>query len=303
MAKVYYRRLVEGAATPALIHNGDYHLIDMPVYEDGTIDCWERAALKDVERKIEEDWLAVSVPDGACLSVGGLGAFLVQNGRWKHTAESYATLVRDMVKSMNSTMAGLFEETEEQAKKWEDSRVTWTTAGRPYKVAGTFGYDMTDGVSTHVFTRIDGALYVDVLTGFADGSWQSDCLGSVTGAEIKDVQEQKRLFYTPPLGVPIHLGGLGTIEISEIVWSVDPGEKVKELLEYPHRAGKKATAHDACVAAYHAYLEHPGEHSREALRAAYEAVPEHERMYLGDMDCRDSDYIRILCRPYDKRAV
>jgi hypothetical protein len=49
---------------PAIIHNGDYYLIDMPVYEDGTIDCWGRVALNEVERKFQEDWLAISVPDG-----------------------------------------------------------------------------------------------------------------------------------------------------------------------------------------------------------------------------------------------
>jgi hypothetical protein len=301
--KVYYKRLLEGVTTLALIHNGDYHLIDMPVYEDGTIDCWKRVALGDIERKIEDDWLVTSIPDGACLSVHGLGSFLVQSGQWNHTAGSYVKLVRDMVKSMNGKMAGLFEETEEQVKKWDDSRISWTATGRPYKVVGPFGYDMIDGTSTHIFTQLDGALYLDVLTGFADGSWQTDCLGSVTDAEIKGLQEQNRLFCTPPLGVPIHIGELGTIEVAEIVWSVDPDEKLKEILEYPHRAGKKAPAHDACVAAYHAYLENPGEHSREVLKAAYEAVPEHERMYLGDMDCKDSDYIRILCRPNDKREV
>ena len=43
--------------------------------------------------------------------------------------------------------------------------------------------------------------------------------------------------------------------------------------------------------------------NREVLRKAYEAVPESERMYLGDMDSKDSDYRRILYYPDKKREV
>ena len=38
----------------------------------------------------------------------------------------------------------------------------------------------------------------------------------------------------------------------------------------------------------------PCDYTKEKLRKAYEAVPEHERMYLGDMDSKDWDYHRIL---------
>ena len=63
------------------------------------------------------------------------------------------------------------------------------------------------------------------------------------------------------------------------------------------------TAHDKCVRAYHEYLEYPSDFNREVLRKAYEAVPESERMYLGDMDSKDSDYRRILYYPDKKREV
>lgn len=55
-----------------------------------------------------------------------------------------------------------------------------------------------------------------------------------------------------------------------------------------------------CRQAHYDYLVHPGEATRAALRRAYEAVPLHRRMYLGDMDTRDSD---ILRHPESKREV
>ncbi len=45
------------------------------------------------------------------------------------------------------------------------------------------------------------------------------------------------------------------------------------------------------------------EATRERLRAAYEAVPEHQRLFLGDMDTKDGDYKRILYHPERKRQV
>lgn len=36
------------------------------------------------------------------------------------------------------------------------------------------------------------------------------------------------------------------------------------------------------------------EDGKKRLKELYEQIPEHERMYLGDMDCRDYDYIRII---------
>jgi len=64
----------------------------------------------------------------------------------------------------------------------------------------------------------------------------------------------------------------------------------------------KPDAHERCINAYHAYLVEPTDFYKEELRKAYEAVPEHERCYLGDMDTRDSDFRRILYTN-DKREV
>jgi hypothetical protein len=53
-----------------------------------------------------------------------------------------------------------------------------------------------------------------------------------------------------------------------------------------------------------AYNDNPGQEQRERLRLAYEAVPEHLRMYCGDMDSKDGPIRRILDghpRPRSKR--
>ena len=51
MSKVYRRQLVEGVTIPAIIHNGSYFLIDMAVYEDGTVSCWHKSGAEDSHRR------------------------------------------------------------------------------------------------------------------------------------------------------------------------------------------------------------------------------------------------------------
>ena len=302
--QVYYKRIIEGITTPAIIHNSSYFLIDMPIYEDGSIDCWERIELDEVFEKLQKGWLVTSVPDGKNLSVHGLGAFCIKTARWNHTHKSYVKYLHDVVKSMNGKMTGLFKKTEEQKKKWASNHVSWGAKGTPYRISGNFGYDMIDGCSTKMFMKKNGEYYLVNITGFADGTYQiENTEGIVTAQEITDMIEQKILVCSPPSNVPVHINDFGTIEVAEVYWAAEPSEKLKEILDFPNKAGKKETAHDHCRKIYHSYLEYPNETTRDMLREAYEAVPEHERMYLGDMDSKDSDYWRILYEPDVKREV
>ena len=300
--KVYYKRLIEGITTPAIIQNGGYHFIHMPVYEDGTIDCWGRVPIDEAAEKLKQGWLVTSVPVGEHLSIHGLGAYKIKKARWNFTENSYVDHLYSLVKGMNHKMSGLFQETAEQKEKWSTAHVKWNATGIPYKVKSNFGYSMMDGRATSMFQQDGDVFHLVSIIAYADGYYQ---IGddSFSSQETTDMIQQKQLLCSPPPDAPIHLMGLGTIEIENDPYSVDPAEKLKELLDYPNELGKKGTAHDRCRAAYHQYLEWPDENARERLRAAYEAVPEHERMYLGDMDTRDQDYLRILFEPDNKREV
>ncbi|MDR1154249.1 MAG: hypothetical protein LBL04_06015 [Bacteroidales bacterium] len=292
--RVYYQRAVEGRTTPAFIHNGGYYYIDMPVYEDGTVSCWKEAPLADISRIIQSGWLTPSVPNGEMLTVHGLSAFRVQNARWNHTVNDFFEYLLTLVKSMNSEMQGIYAESDEKKKRWEKYRVEWSARGTPFSLSGDDGYIRQDGKATHIFTAFDGIVRLDNITAFANGTYAIDHLGMITEDELKSQMMQNLIFTSPPLNVPIHLGTLGIVEASEISWEVSAGEKWKEIFDYKNELNNKPTASAAAVSAYHAYLEHPTDKSKETLRAAYEAVPEHERMYLGDMDSKDWDYQRIL---------
>ena len=55
-----------------------------------------------------------------------------------------------------------------------------------------------------------------------------------------------------------------------------------------------------CLEHFELYKANPGVEQREALRRAYEAVPEHFRMYCGDMDSKDWPIRRVLYGSEDR---
>ena len=84
------------------------------------------------------------------------------------------------------------------------------------------------------------------------------------------------------------------IEIESINYFVEKSQKFKEIEDMMKKVCEEETTLELCKEAYFEYLTDPCDYTKEKLRKAYEAVPEHERMYLGDMDSKDWDYRRIL---------
>ncbi len=74
-------------------------------------------------------------------------------------------------------------------------------------------------------------------------------------------------------------------------------------MDFHNELSGNETSLEKCRNAYYQYLIYPDEETREQLKQAYESVPEHERIYLGDMDTRDTDYQRIIYHPNEKRSL
>lgn len=54
------------------------------------------------------------------------------------------------------------------------------------------------------------------------------------------------------------------------------------------------TSLEICVEVYAQYLKNPTQALKEALKVAYENIPEHEKMYVGDMDVKDTAVRMII---------
>lgn len=294
MGKVYRNQRIEGVTIPSIIRNGSYFWNDMAVYEDGTVSVWNKVDLEDVPNEISRGWIQFSVPEGKSLSVHGLCSFDIVSAEWNYNAQSYYEHIVDTVRSINPEMANIYKTTPREQAKWKEYHVAFSASPTPYKLGSKFGYESLKGDYAHIFLRRGGALILTEMYCYKDGTFSVDGLdGFFELSDVERMFKEKTLATKPAKGEKVTLGDLGTAEINECS-AVSAKSKLKELENASLRVQDKPDAHDAAMAAYHAYLTEPNEFYKNKLREAYEAVPEHERMYLGDMDTKDGDFIRIL---------
>lgn len=302
MGRVYRRQRIEGITVPAIIHNRQYFWHNMAVYEDGTVSCWEKTDLCDVIRQLERGWLAFGVPVGSALSVHSLCTLEIVSAEWNFENESYRRFIEDTVRSLNPEMANIYETTPLEKEKWKERRVGFVADPTPFKVSGKFGYDTLDGKQMNVFLRKDGEILLTTVTAYEDGTFSVDGLDGFLSLEgIRELFGKGMLCVSPKENESVSFGALGNA-VCKTIYKVKKAEKLKEIENESLRLTDKPDAFSLARQAYYAYLIEPSEFRKNKLREAYEAVPEHQRMFLGDMDTRDSDYIRILYTD-DKREV
>lgn len=294
MGKVYRHQRIEGVTIPAVIRNGNYFWHSMAVYEDGTVSIWEKVDLDDVPQKLAAKKLMFSVPDGSELGVHGLCRLKIVSAKWNYDEQGYYEHIVETVRSLNPEMANIYQTTPREQAKWKEHRVGFLADPTPCKLGASFGYELLKGDNAHIFLRNDDKLLLTELYCYKDETFSIDGMdGYFTIEDIERMFKDKALATKPNKGEKVTLGDLGTVE-AEAEFVVSPKNKLAELKNKSLRVQGKPDAHDTAIKAYHAYLVEPNEFYKDRLREAYEAVPEHERMYLGDMDTRDSDFRRIL---------
>ncbi len=66
-------RELKGVNCPAFIHSSSYFFVNLKVYEDGIVDCWDTVDLPPFEDKVRSGWLETSTPYGEDIRIHGLG--------------------------------------------------------------------------------------------------------------------------------------------------------------------------------------------------------------------------------------
>lgn len=295
MGKVYRRQRIEGVTVPAVIHNRQYFWLDMAVYEDGTISCWEKTDLCDVIRQLERGWLTFGVPAGSALSVHGLCTLDIISANWNFDNESFRQFIETTVRSINPEMANIYETTPREKEKWKGQPVGFSASPTPFKAGEKFCGQTLDGEQMNVFLRKNGGILLTSVTAYSDGTFSVDGLDGeeyLSTERIRGLFKEDTLCVSPNDNETVSFGLLGTA-VCKANYTVKKAEKIKEIENASLRLMNKPDAFQNAKNAYIAYLIEPTEPNKDKLRLAYESVPEHQRMYL-DMVARDRDYIRIL---------
>lgn len=305
MGHVYHKHLVEGVTIPAIIHNLNYYLIQMAVYENGTVSCWKRSDLNQFHEDLIKGWVVPRIPTYDKISVHGLGFFQIRAASWKYSKNEYYRHVTDIVHSLNPEMTNLYQASEREIAKWKKARVSWMDSPIPCKIKSPYGYTLIDGKSFYIFYRKENSIYLTPLTVYADKTIKIEAAGKQTFSQndLEELFASNILCTSPENEETVIIEGLGEIVLAKPRDILSVKDKLAEFADAISMVSGEKDSLDRCQEAHYQYLINPNDITREQLRKAYETVPEHMRMYLGDMDTRDSDIIRILNYPDTKREV
>ena len=283
-------RTIKGVSFPAIIHNGPYFLSDIGVYEDGIIDCWGGVDLELFSKKVSSGWMKTSIPEGMVISAHHFAHMTVTEAKWMMTPRTLVKRVKAIVKALNPTLTNLYDmggDDIDRSGKIGVPKVnpmgnaTWRVDEKV-----PFIEKPIRGISNRAFWRLDNAVHVVTVSLFDDDRIR------ITGAEqaedmtIDELRQDERLSMATN-GDRVEISGLCSFVLSDIDFTIPREDFLAELeIDRDKFAGRK-TPVSRTVAAFKLYKETPTKQPLEDLRAAYDSVPDHLRLYCGDMDTKD----------------
>ena len=154
------------------------------------------------------------------------------------------------------------------------------------------GGERIDGVFAMAFIHNGDTFYLTHVSIYKDG--MVDCWGLRTFAEFVEAVHPGWVVTQPPANAKVSVSFLGDFTAAKATYYIESEDFIREVADEIEALNGRPTTSDLCRAALVTYEASPSEGAKEALRAAYDAVPAHNRIFLGDMDTKDNDIRRIL---------
>lgn len=294
--KVYRQQVQEGFSIPAIIRNGSYFFVDLDVYENGRVDCWNFEDFASFQRDVLRGWVALSIPDGESISIHGLGEWRIAHGAWQFDKQAFISYVEGLIRELNPGWQNIH--------LYSERRVNGVTIGESgsgtiYKKnqPADFFSERIDGNRIDLFYRQEADYWLVQVNVFADGTLQLARLETPVELTLDDLAHlvaEQVVVTEVPLGATVRVYGLGRFTIQQALYTVSAQNKLLELQDLQRTLAGEPTAIHLCRDAYGAYAEQPTASHKQALRDAYERVPDHLKRYIGDMDVKDTQVRMIL---------
>ncbi|HEX6358815.1 NADAR family protein [Actinophytocola sp.] len=146
--------------------------------------------------------------------------------------------------------------------------------------------ERVEGTWRHVFIRNWETYYLSDLFIYADG--MVDCWELVTFDEFAEKVASGWVATELPDGAEASAHHLGNWKFAEPRTWLTPEMLLGEVRDDIDQLSGRPDSTARCLAAVDVFRAEPSEDNRAALREAYEAIPEHLRVYaLGDQDSKD----------------
>ena len=296
--RVYRKQVIEGYSIPAIIHNMNYFFVDLDIYENGRVQCWNFEDFDHFVRDVKRGWVTTSIPDGGAISIHGLGNWVIVDGEWLFDKETFIAYVQSLIKDLNPQLDNIYNYS---AKKVNGVTIGENGNGTIYKELKKTPNDpfpeKIKGDSINLFYKTNNVWYLIKINAFSDGTIQLSRLETpveISFAEFERLIAEKIILTDPPVGALVQIHGLGKFSIQSSVGYAKIDEKLLEVRDMIRQLNGEPSIIEICREAYKDYLENPTIRNKEKLKETYENVPEHQRMYVGDMDIKDTEVRMII---------
>lgn len=94
-------KIIFGKALSVFIHNMDFHLVDLKIFQDGKVDCWDLVDFEEFKKKVASGWVQTSIPEGSEVSVFSLGHFKIKDSSTYVKEAELIKEVKDVIDELN----------------------------------------------------------------------------------------------------------------------------------------------------------------------------------------------------------
>lgn len=301
LTKITRTEVLEGFSIPGIIHNMQYHFIDLQVYSDGLISCWEMVDLPMFKDKLNKGWVVTSIPDGEAISIFNLGHWTIEQGEWLHTKETLYEYVYSLVKKLNPTLENLHNYNGNNSKIVGKANVAkhYIPDPKPYHFddPNSFFPQKINGEKFHFFYRDnDTKTYLAELSIYKSGYVEITNLPTKRPFKFEEINEliqQGTLTTELKIGEIVTILNFGSFKIVSGS-GVDIKFKLNELTDKFNELNGRENSIAKCARIFDEYKQNPTIKIQRELKEAYEAVPEHQRIFVGTMDTKDYEVRQII---------
>ena len=297
-------KLIEGKYIYSIINNGgQYFLINMPVYEDGVIYCWENIDLEMLKVKLSTGWVSCQVPNKETISMHHLAGWEIEDSKWLYSKENYHEFIISVVKSMNPTLTNLFNSNGQIAKIIGNTNYSvFSNSGEQLirkdddKICSF--REFSGKREQYLYKQSNEKYWLCNLNIYGDGIILIEGIEKnkkVTIDELENLIKQGIIATNIPDHSTIMVENLGEFKISKTLYCVDVNEKFSEINDIINKLNGQPDTSELCGIQFEEYNKNPTIENKEKLKVAYEKIPRHLRRYvLGDMDNKDYPIKQII---------
>lgn len=301
LTRITRTEVIEGFSIPSIISNMQYFFTDLQIYSDGLIDCWRMVDLPMFKDELNRNWVVTSIPDGQTISIFSLGFWTIEKGEWIHNKDSFYDYVHSLVKRLNPTLENLHNYNGNDSKMVGKVNVAKHSQPdpKPYyddNSESLFPKKISGEKFRIFFRHEDKKTYLAKLSIYKSGRIEITDLPVKKVFNFEDIKEliNNGQFTTElKVGELVTILGLGSFTVVSGA-GININLKYNEFLDKFSELNGRENSLDKCARIFEEYKQKPTTKKRQELKEAYEAIPEHQRRFVGDMDTKDYKVRQVI---------